>query len=227
MIGYADAGTLYVFRGSTSFPSQMADWQQVTVMPNVHSPSLALVGRHLNIASFKPGTPARLHFTRALNEAPAGPLDFFGYEVTETIGSAYSPSICSVNGLPCIAHDSDANSAVEFVFPADSVPDNAGEWAWHSVYTDSSDRSNPRLSLLDGRPAVIFGRFGMHFAWSRAAAPAAAGDWVVTTDINGDVNFNPYPPSIVVIDGLPIVTYTMYDAPSSKRHVYIAVASEQ
>jgi hypothetical protein len=227
VIGYADGGTLFIYRGTTMFPSQPADWQKVAAMSDVHSPSLTLVGRTLNIASFKPGLPAQLHFTRALTENPAGPLDFFGYQIAETISSAYTPSIYSVNGLPCIVHDSEANSAVEFLFPSDSVPDNSGDWSSHAVFADPVDRSNPRLCLLDGRPAAIFGRFGMHFAWSRAAAPAATGDWDLTMDINGEVNFNPYPPSIIVIDGLPIVTYTMYDPPNSARHVYIAVASEK
>ena len=74
---------------------------------------------------------------------------------------------------------------------------------------------------------MAFGRFDLNFAWADREVPEQPDDWLVSEELNGEVNFNTYPPSIVVVDGLPIIAYTMYDAPNSKRHVFLAVASEK
>jgi len=222
-------GGLNVLGSKVPLPTSASDWDNIPANPTLTSfadvEALAS-GPWVFACGVSGAFGENLAFSRTKTAIPSGPADFTEYLLFGGGSSGSFTSLALVGGIPCVVNMDSTNAALEFFNASSRTDDSAATWFLHTVAGGDSNQSqtrDPVLSLVEGRPAIAAGIDPLTFYWSTSELPEFDTDWRSQTIATG---VSPEGTSMVVIDGLPIVAYGLFDDASSNGKIAIAVAHE-
>lgn len=222
-------GGLNAYGAKTPLPTSASDWDFVLANPTLTSfadvDALAS-GPWVFACGVSGATGENLAFSRSNTATPTSPAGFTEYLLFGGGSSGFFPSLALIGGIPCVVNMDSTDAALEFFNASSRTDDSAATWFLHTVAGGDSKTSqtrDPVLGLVEGRPAIAAGFDPLTFYWSTPEVPEFDTDWRSQTI---ETDASPEGISMVVIDGLPIVAYGVFDDASSNGNIAIAVAHE-